>query len=93
MDDLIVASLEDLRGDCISFLQLTCTLILEICNIVIISSHELSSAGSNADWDINKENSKAELTGTSDSLQHVLPFELCTYPCTVPLHVHVVLLQ
>lgn len=41
---------------------------------MIISSYELSNAESDANWDINKENSKAELSGMSESLQNVLPF-------------------
>lgn len=41
---------------------------------MIISSLELNNAESDADWDINEENAKAELSGMSESLQNVLPF-------------------
>lgn len=41
---------------------------------MIISSCELSDAKSNTVQEINKENSKAELTETSESLQQVISF-------------------
>lgn len=39
-----------------------------------MSSHDLCNTESNADWDISRENSEAELTGMSESLQQVLTF-------------------